>query len=60
MEALDVVVKRELQRMRTHSEWSYLTVSFVSDPAFDELLTKHITFQQEVMIRFQSFQGVVQ
>ena len=53
---LDVVIKRKLQRMRTHSQRIDFAFTLVIDPAFDQLRTEDVAFQQEVVICFESFQ----
>src|SRR5688572_27581457 len=46
----DVEIHRELQRMRTHSHRSDFLLAFVRNPSLDQLRTKHIALQQEVVV----------
>src|SRR4029079_5657265 len=56
----DIKIQRKLQRMRTHAQGRYFLVAFVADPTLDQLLTKDVALEQEVVISLERFQRLVQ
>ena len=50
---LNIIIQRELERMRPHAQRLNLTISLVVDPAFDQLWTENVALQQKVVIGFE-------
>ena len=54
---LNVVVEREFVGVRAKAYSVRFTLTFVIDEGLDQLLGKHVAFQQECVIVFQAAQG---
>ena len=51
--ALDIVIQRELPRVRAQVQGQDLVLQLVINPGFDDVLGKDIVFQQDGVIFFQ-------
>ena len=57
---LNVVVHRELERMRPQPQRLNLALTFVIDPSFDQLRSENIALQQKLVVVFQRVQRVIE
>src|SRR5437899_2657047 len=57
---LDVVVERELPRVGTQPDRVYLLAALVADPRLDHVLGEDAALQQELVIRLQGVEGLVE
>ena len=57
---LDVEVHTEFERMRAHSQGLNLLLAFVADPAVNQPGGEDIAFEQELVVRLESIQGLIE
>src|SRR4029079_18337556 len=60
LHCLNIVVQRELKRMRAHAERRDLAIALVCNPALDQLRAEYVTLEQEVVIGFQRLQRIIE
>jgi hypothetical protein len=54
--SLDVVVHRELERVRPQAQRLNFALALITDPPFNHSRRKHVTLQQKLVVVFQGTQ----